>query len=719
MGRILIGFFVLIVAVIALALIAPAFIPTDVYRAQIEERAEAALGRELTIGGDVSLRLIPSVQMQMNEVAIANADWGTADRVAAMERLDVGLKLFPLIGGTVEVERFVLIGPEINLETAADGRVNWTFGTGAASPAPEASESAPDSGSAPAAGSSPIEALKLGDVRLQDGKITYRDGAAGTVQDISGIDAVVDLPALDAPFALRGDATYQGKEMSVDIALDNLAQVLEGARVPARLSAKSDDLTFSFDGDIQAAGSADAALPYGATGTLDLDIPSVPALFAWLGTEGGIDGLDTLNISGALDSGGNRLAVNNARLAFNDTVANGQMTVGLGGAKPFVSGRLSVDDTLDLRPFMGGPSTTEGAAAPAAADTGPAAGWSDEPLDLSALKTVNADLTFTAQEIVTETLTVGPARLIVKITDGILDIALEQMDLYEGTGVAFLTLDASGRQPALSNRIKFDAVDALPLLRDMNNINFLRGIGNLEWNVTSTGASPKALVSNLNGTGVLKFTDGAIQGVNLPGLFRDMRTAITTLQFDRTTQETDFSRLESTFTIENGVMNTDGLLINPLLELTGKGVVGLVDQTLHYRLVPQKMSRDGSGTPVAVQVGEFDVPPLIISGTWDNLRFAPDMEGLGRSLLSGVLGNQAKGLFGAEGGPGGGTAGALGAIVEGLAGGTQAEGEEQSEPKTPEDTARGLIRGLLDQRRKKDEEKEPPKDGDAPPPGAP
>jgi AsmA protein len=86
---------------------------------------------------------------------------------------------------------------------------------------------------------------------------------------------------------------------------------------------------------------------------------------------------------------------------------------------------------------------------------------------------------------------------------------------------------------------------------------------------------------------------------------------------------TDFSRLTGTYTIDNGVLtNNDLVLVGPLIRASGAGTVDIGQRTIAYRLEPtivgtlqgQGASGDAKGLTL----------PFRIEGSWDNLRTIPE-----------------------------------------------------------------------------------------------
>ena len=87
-----------------------------------------------------------------------------------------------------------------------------------------------------------------------------------------------------------------------------------------------------------------------------------------------------------------KASFSDATIVFDDITGTGELAVDTIGAVPSVSGRLDLDQ-LDVNPYM-----PAGAGEQRPAESGPG-GWSDDPLDFSALRAFNVDFALTAQGI--------------------------------------------------------------------------------------------------------------------------------------------------------------------------------------------------------------------------------------------------------------------------------------------------------------------------------
>ena len=204
----------LVVLVVVAAFIIPMVIPVDTYKKEILTQVRDATGREARIDGEFALSLLPRAEFVAGKVSLANMKGGTAAQMVTLERMEVRVALLPLLVGKIEVDTFVLDKPVINLEIDKSGRPNWQFKV-AAAPA----KAVPPKATVPKEAASPkadrsrdkdgvselgLAGLRLGDVRLVDGQISYTDARTGTSQQIGNINLTISLPSLDSPMKADG-----------------------------------------------------------------------------------------------------------------------------------------------------------------------------------------------------------------------------------------------------------------------------------------------------------------------------------------------------------------------------------------------------------------------------------------------------------------------------------------------------------------------------------
>jgi AsmA protein len=652
MKKLLIGLVALVVVVVAIAVAVPFFVPVDTYKEQLVTRVKAATGRDLKIAGPIKFSLIPVLGLEASQVSFSNAPGASTPDMVQLGKLEVALKLFPLLSGQLEINRFVLHDPVIVLEIDKQGRGNWVFGAAQpAAPAP----------SAPAGGGArmSLNELRLDDIRVVNGKLIYLDQRTGQKQELSDVNMKLSLPSLDSPFANDGAVTWRGKVVKTTVTVANPRAVMDGKTSDVTIKVASEPVNFDFKGKLT------NSAPVKVEGPIDLKVPSVRELAAWTGNPIQMQGKDTLGpleVKGNLAMVGSKIGFTDAQLAIDAIRGKGEFAFDGGGAKPRLQGKLDIDK-LDVNPYLGPEgSSTAGAKPGGQAGSGGAAksaGWSDDPIDLAGLRAADADFALRVGSMQVRKIQIGQSALALQLKDGRLTADLSKLALYQGAGQGKLVLDGSGQVPGLDASFKLANVQAEPLLRDAAGFDRLSATGAFDIAVTGRGHSQRELVGALNGRGDFRFTNGVIKGFDLGAMVRNVESA-----FGAGGGQTEFSQLTGTFTITNGILkNNDMDLQAPVIHATGAGTADLPRRTVDYRV-----------KPLNTQIANVNLAGLAIAveGPWDDLHYRPDLssgavQGIGKALEGLVPGQP--GQPGQPGAPGSKPGAIPGDALKGLFGG--------------------------------------------------
>jgi len=622
MWRILRWVLLAVVLLIAVIVALPFFLPASVYKEQIIEQARLATGRELAIEGDLSISIWPALGVKVEKVRFSNAPGAAEPELATMDTLVVGAELFPLLSGDLRVTEIRLVNPVIHLEIDEQGRGNWLFEpqtTAEAAPADEGpSEPAPQTQTASGD-------FSFRDVTLSGGVLTYRDRRDGTNQRVEAINANVTLPSLDQPLAFDGGLTWNKEAITVDATIANPRALSTGGKSALTANVKGEVLNATFDGETDAASGAIA-------GKVDFSTSSARRLAAWAGVElPKVQGFGAMKLAGDLESAGGRLSFKNATVALDGMNGSGNLTLETARGRPYVKGDLTLD-RLDLNPYMGGGGAGDGSGGSASSGMSK---WSDAPIDLSALKMVDADFAFAVDALSAGGLRIGRSALALALANGKLRSNLKEMALYGGNGRGTITLDGSGASPHFGIDMAFNGIQAEPFLTDLAGFSRLEGTGNIVARVTGAGKSQRAWMKSLGGAADIRFVDGAIKGVNLAEVARTIQSALSGSAVGGGAK-TDFAELGGSFLLKNGVAaNKDLKMLNPFVRLNGAGIIDIGEQTMDYRIEPKAVSSiEGQG-------GKSDLAgigiPFRIKGPWSNLSYAPDLSGAISSTLDSVL----------------------------------------------------------------------------------
>ncbi|NQW08996.1 MAG: AsmA family protein [Alphaproteobacteria bacterium] len=207
MRKLLIGLAAAVVVLVAAILVVPSFIDWNGYKPEIQAAVKDATGRDLTIGGDLSLAILPSPSLSVQGVALSNITGGAPEPMARLAALRVNVALGPLISGDIRVTSVTLVEPTIVLERLADGRANWELATAASDQTTASTDAGASTGAGPA--------IALDAAIIENGTLIYRDASSGTEHRIEGLNAEISAGSLKGPFEVKAALSYSGLPVTV------------------------------------------------------------------------------------------------------------------------------------------------------------------------------------------------------------------------------------------------------------------------------------------------------------------------------------------------------------------------------------------------------------------------------------------------------------------------------------------------------------------------
>ena len=303
---------------------------------------------------------------------------------------------------------------------------------------------------------------------------------------------------------------------------------------------------------------------------------------------------------------------------------SGKEETNLKGKVAMVKGKTSFDLDIDklnldayLPPEQKPAATAGGGDKPAPTAKKPA---EDTPVDLSALKDLNADGKLQIGALQVRGLKLSNVKMDVKAAGGKVD-APHSANLYEGTLSGTLGAHADGRI-ALKDTLNGIAIG--PLLRDAAQQDKLEGKGNLSLDVNTAGKSVNAMKKALAGTAKVDLRDGAIKGIDIGKILSKARSALgqQQAQAEASAERTDFSSMTASFNIKNGVAQNEDLDVKaPLFRITGAGKIDIGNSNLDYVTKAAVVATaKGQGGAEADALSGITVP-VRLSGSFDNLKY--------------------------------------------------------------------------------------------------
>ena len=243
----------------------------------------------------------------------------------------------------------------------------------------------------------------------------------------------------------------------------------------------------------------------------------------------------------------------------------------------------------------------------------------EQPLDLSALRTLNLDGSLRIGTLKVANIKSSQVRLGVKAHNGLVNLSPLSANLYQGNMNGSLSINAQST-PRFAINQKLNGVDIAPLLKDAANLELAEGRGNIVLDLTAQGNTVSALKKALNGNVSVHLANGAIRGINLTKLVQGIQnlgrdTRAQTLGVDKS-EKTEFSEFKANFRVRNGVAHNDDLAVkSTVLRLSGNGDIDIGHDSLNY---------NAKATLAKTEQGRTGTLPVNVSGPFDALKFKID-----------------------------------------------------------------------------------------------
>lgn len=640
--------------VLAIAIIAATFNPND-YKPTLIKLVQDKTQRTLSIPGDIKLMFFPRIGADLGKIAISERKG--AQVFASAEHARVSVALLPLFSKQVVVDRVLVDGLAVNLHRYKDNSTNYDD----LLPKDKADAAAP---AATVPNKAQAVKLDLGGIAITDASFSLTDDAKQSKLSVAKLNLSTGPIAngkksnFEFSAEVKGDkpqlALNASAKSNFTLDLEQQRYLLEGLTAAvtgsvAEISALQLKLSApSFEASPKAfktpALSLDASLTQGTrtttaklsgalSGDLDAKLFEFNGLSLELALPNPAGGTVAISAQGKASVNLAREAVQAALAGKLDTTTF-DAKVGLTKfAQPAYTFDIALGD-IDADRYM-----AQGAKP---AKAGPAAG-PEQPIDLSALKTLDAKGSLKAASLKVAGIRAADIRLQLHADNGKVDVSPMSATLYGGSLAGALSANASS-PPRFTAKQTLRGIQIGPLLKDAIDKDPVDGKGDVALDVSATGATVSQLKKGLNGTASLLLKDGAINGINLAAALRNAKAKIglgqaTPQQGTAAAQDkTDFTELSASFRIANGIAHNDDLSAKtPLFRLGGNGDINLGEGSLDYTakatVVP---TLQGQGGPELQELKGLTVP-VRLSGPFTAIGWKID--------FGAMLGNRAQELM--------------------------------------------------------------------------
>lgn len=536
---------VLVLLFVSMLALLPIVLPPSVTIAKAEKLIGAIVGMDVSIKGEHSFRILPSLRLQAENVVQSNGD-GPVEM--HLPYLEIEMSSFGALSGSVDLNRLLLRGPSVKIGQVRSASIK---------PAP----------------STEIDHawgwwrdMSIDELRVENGAFSLVDGRTGRAQKLEQFNVKNVASSTGDPddgLKFEGQGVLNDQAIKLFVVTSNPQLLVSGNRWPFSISISSSLLNGSFKGSM--------AMRERIVGDGELVLASADAaaLNNWIGPFLPTRDASTLLLNANLDMAGDTLDIRSLKLAFGETSLEGQLSIaGVKSAAPEISGLL-IADTIDF-----GAAPAEQAVAMAAVPL-IVPGMPFGKVEISWMNALWRDYKFGGGKAVVER---QPATQRIQLT-------LNDTEIYGGTMRGMFALDVSEGMHALS--IEGRAVGAqIGLLLGAGKLKPLpplSGQSNIEVNLFSVGSTPEQLIQALTGSVEIVASNGVL------GLSKLVSGLV-----PESGETLPFKTLNGTFKIAQGIaVSEDLLLLDGKLSLVGKGRVDLANGTIDLHV--GRLGTDGEG----------------------------------------------------------------------------------------------------------------------------
>lgn len=216
----------LIVLALTAALIGPYFIDWTPYRADFEREASRVLGRQVTVAGTATARLLPFPSVTFSDVRVAGPD--DKQTIMTAERFSMDAELAPFLRGEILIFDMRIIHPRMRLGIDRNGMLDLAV--------------RPDT---------PVDPrqIELENVSIVDGEIDLNHALSGREHHLRAINATLSARSLAGPWRSQGRLLADGRPVSFQLST-GAAMDKGGMRLRLRMKPDNYPVAVESDGDV-------------------------------------------------------------------------------------------------------------------------------------------------------------------------------------------------------------------------------------------------------------------------------------------------------------------------------------------------------------------------------------------------------------------------------------------------------------------------------------
>ncbi|MFN3766230.1 MAG: AsmA-like C-terminal region-containing protein, partial [Aliihoeflea sp.] len=163
------------------------------YRADFEREASRILGREVTVEGEASARLLPFPSVTFADVSVAGGPGG--EPAMRVDTFSMDAELAPFLRGEILIFDMRLVRPIMTVELDEDGSLDWIERPGGEA----------------------ARVITFENISVEDGELRLFHRKSGRLHRVSNLDARISAQTLSGPWRLDGTGAVDGVPTSIGL----------------------------------------------------------------------------------------------------------------------------------------------------------------------------------------------------------------------------------------------------------------------------------------------------------------------------------------------------------------------------------------------------------------------------------------------------------------------------------------------------------------------
>ena len=465
-----------------------------------------------------------------------------------------------------------------------------------------------------------VKKLAFKKVHVKDGTFVFRT-PSGFTQTIYGVNATISGDKSSAITSASGRFKFRGEELSFELSslkpTDDAAQSV----VPINFHLNGDKLK------AQLAGSFSSADGFAVDGQLQLFLPDLKFVSAWLGYPlSESDGTARMNADGAFSWRGSVLSFIDAEFNMGDSMAKGAMSLDLAGARPRLDGTMAFE-AIDLSKQF-----AQNHLLPAAnnntADNS-SNGASDKKqhfyqnMEIGYLNDFDADFRLSANLVKIGAFEAEECAVTLTLKKGNLYFGLVESKIFGGMARGEIELKTIDKVRKTFLRADLENIQIESLVDVLKLPNLVKGPAQVKVDLNGIATHIAELRTSVSGE--IKVTmDGLIQTIGSSGTIKIPPEEIRSLDWWTKIQAgTPLALLENVWTISGGGLGLGTILLKGEdFEITGNGNIDLAKKTIALKLNRKFIPDTADGTDNSFDDQSSD--HVIVQGPWTALNMLSD-----------------------------------------------------------------------------------------------